>query len=159
MGGAKSSRVSLITSEKNRESTEEEEKESSEESEEEGDVSSEDTSSSGEEDEDESVGEDVVNSEAALAAQEVRLPLCGYCKASRHKLHTCEEFLKLTVKERKKYVEKEKRCTNCLSPTHKPRKCNSSFKCKHCEGKHHSVLCFKTHGETIAENVCRRCPS
>ena len=146
--GAKSSRVSLITSEKNQESSEEEEKESSEESEEEGDVSSEDTSSSGEEDEDESVGEGAAKSETALAAQEVRLPLCGYCKASRHKLHTCEEFLKLTVKERKKYVEKEKRCTNCLSPTHKPRKCNSSFKCKHCEGKHHSVLCFKTHGES-----------
>ena len=144
---AKPSRVSLITSERNQETSEEEERESSGESEEENDASSEDTSSEGE-DEDESVDEDVAKSEAALAAQEVRLPLCGYCKTSRHKLHTCEDFLKLTVKERKKYVEKEKRCTNCLSPAHKPRKCNSSFKCKHCDGKHHSVLCFKTHGES-----------
>ena len=149
---AKPSRVSLITSERDQETSEEEEKESSEESEEENEASSEDTSSE-EEDEDESVGEDVAKSEAALAAQEVRLPLCSYCKTSRHKLHTCEDFLKLTVKERKKYVEKEKRCTNCLSPAHKPRKCNSSFKCKHCDGKHHSVLCFKTHGESPSDKT------
>ena len=142
----KPSRVSLITSEKNQEISEEEEEESSDESEEENDAPSEDASSE-EEDEDESVGEDAAKSETTLAAQDVRLPTCSYCKTSRHKLHTCEEFLELTVKERHKFVDKEKRCTNCLSPKHKSRKCNSSFKCKHCDGKHHSVLCFKTHGE------------
>ena len=140
---AKNSRVALVANDKSGETTEEEEKDSHGES----DDKSEDPSDgddSGKESGNEQDEEGETDGDVALAAAaDVRLPMCSYCKTSRHKLHTCEEFLKLTVKERYKYVEKDKRCANCLSPKHKSKKCNSTFKCRHCDGKHHSTLCFK----------------
>ena len=91
--------------------------------------------------------ENVEEGASALVTAEVRLPMCDYCKKGRHKLHACEEFQELHVRERRKLCEKEKRCANCLSPKHKTKKCVSSFRCKHCDKKHHSLLCFKTHGD------------
>ena len=139
----KTSRVTLVTNNKQEETSEEEEDEETPEgTEEEDETPSEDA----EEEEEYVTGEeDEPVDEVALAASEARLPICSFCKNIRHRLHVCEEFLKLPIKERAKFVNDDKRCANCLSPSHKTKKCSSTYKCKECgSAKHHTVTCFKT---------------
>ena len=44
------------------------------------------------------------------------------------------------VERRNKIVRESRRCTNCLHDSHTQSKCPSSFSCRHCHGRHHSLL-------------------
>ena len=83
------------------------------------------------------------DSDVAMAVLETKLPICGYCKKSRHKIHKCEDFLKLAVSARFEFCKRDNRCGNCLSPQHGTSKCTSTFRCRHCGKKHHTLLCYK----------------
>ena len=90
------------------------------------------------------------DSDVAMAVLETKLPICGYCKKSRHKIHKCEDFLKLAVSARFEFCKKDSRCGNCLSPQHSTSKCTSTFRCRHCGKKHHTLLCYK--GTPVVQN-------
>ncbi|XP_037820360.1 uncharacterized protein LOC119609586 [Lucilia sericata] len=65
--------------------------------------------------------------------------LCVFCNEN-HYLRNCRKFSDLTVKQRVDFVEQNKICTNCLSPTHLNQDCRSIFRCTQCKNKHHSLL-------------------
>ena len=65
---------------------------------------------------------------------------CGLCN-EYHSLHKCPVFLSYEVSRRLKYVKEGKGCTNCLkSGRHTCSNCPSTYTCRHCKLKHHSLL-------------------
>ena len=77
-----------------------------------------------------------------LTAMGVKLPSCTFCGEGRHLLYKCEKFLKISVKDRFRFIQKEKRCANCLSPKHKTKECTSTYRCLTCGQSHHTLLHF-----------------
>lgn len=65
--------------------------------------------------------------------------VCPLCKKT-HRLHQCEQFLKMNVKTRYETVRKLSVCNNCLSSNHYKNQCTSTYRCRHCKQNHHSLL-------------------
>lgn len=63
---------------------------------------------------------------------------CLYC-ADTHSTFACTAFEKLPTQERLDWVRSEKKCVNCFGQ-HKAQECKSKFRCKHCNGKHNTLL-------------------
>lgn len=64
---------------------------------------------------------------------------CRMCHAD-HSVFVCPLFTGMTVPDRRIWAETESACFNCLSPSHLVDACPSSFRCKSCGQKHHSLL-------------------
>lgn len=64
---------------------------------------------------------------------------CLFCKQN-HVLHKCYKFIKATVGSRISFVKQHHLCFNCLTSNHAAKDCFSSYKCKICNGLHHSLL-------------------
>ena len=77
-----------------------------------------------------------------LTVMGVKLPSCTFCSEGRHLLNKCEKFLKISVKDRFRFIQKERRCANCLSPKHKTKECTSTYRCLTCGLNHHTLLHF-----------------
>ena len=75
-----------------------------------------------------------------LAITGAQLRVCELCKKDRHMLHICPLYLKMSVTDRSVFVNKNKRCVNCLHPSHSRAECRSRFRCETCKSKHHSTL-------------------
>ena len=70
---------------------------------------------------------------------------CWLCSGS-HRLMECDQFTKKSITDRKKVVEEEKLCWNCLSKGHVVKDCKSTYTCKieGCNKKHHTMLHHST---------------
>ena len=66
-------------------------------------------------------------------------PRCGFCSKA-HYISSCDEFTKLSFKERQQKVFNLHLCYNCLSSRHSSKECRSGFTCKTCNERHHSLL-------------------
>ena len=66
-------------------------------------------------------------------------PKCAACGES-HLLNRCPTFIALDVDKRNKTVRDRRLCVNCFSDKHTCRLCPSKFSCRHCGGRHHSLL-------------------
>ncbi|UYV73009.1 hypothetical protein LAZ67_10001506 [Cordylochernes scorpioides] len=64
---------------------------------------------------------------------------CTYCNSS-HKLGTCQEFAKLSLDDRIKFVRSKNLCINCLGVNHYANNCKITSTCKVCNRKHHTTL-------------------
>jgi len=64
---------------------------------------------------------------------------CPLCNES-HKLIRCPVFLGYDAPRNKKYLKSKKGSTNCLSLTHQNLNCTSSYNCRKCNGRHHTLL-------------------
>ncbi|UYV72987.1 hypothetical protein LAZ67_10001402 [Cordylochernes scorpioides] len=64
---------------------------------------------------------------------------CTYCNSS-HKLGTCQEFAKLSLDDRIKFVRSKNLCINCLGVNHYANNCKITATCKVCNRKHHTTL-------------------
>ncbi|UYV76985.1 hypothetical protein LAZ67_14002708, partial [Cordylochernes scorpioides] len=64
---------------------------------------------------------------------------CIYCNSS-HKLGTCQEFAKLSLDNRIKFVRSKNLCINCLGVNHYANHCKITATCKVCNKKHHTTL-------------------
>ncbi|UYV60969.1 hypothetical protein LAZ67_1002943 [Cordylochernes scorpioides] len=64
---------------------------------------------------------------------------CTYCNSS-HKLGTCQEFAKLSLDDRIKFVRSKNLCINCLGVNHYANHCKLTATCKVCNRKHHTTL-------------------
>ena len=70
---------------------------------------------------------------------------CRKCGKSDHvKLSKCYSFLYLTIPEREDYIKKNNLCFKCLGGSHAAKDCRNIWRCKHCGGTHHSLICQKT---------------
>ncbi|XP_063900416.1 uncharacterized protein LOC135119984 [Zophobas morio] len=65
-------------------------------------------------------------------------PTCPLCQSS-HSLSRCEEFLAQGIQQKYDTIKSLKRCFNCLG-NHFLTSCASTNTCKHCNGKHHTLL-------------------
>ena len=61
---------------------------------------------------------------------------CG----GNHRLYQCKEFLDLSVDERRQIVSTKNLCFNCLQEGHYTQNCRSTFTCRSCKGRHHTLL-------------------
>ncbi|XP_058827095.1 uncharacterized protein LOC131687069 [Topomyia yanbarensis] len=66
---------------------------------------------------------------------------CVVCKRTDHKVRFCDDFEKLTLRDRLKLVEKYKLCSLCLCD-HGRTRCTFNVRCNidHCKGGHHPLL-------------------
>ncbi|XP_024887725.1 uncharacterized protein LOC112464773 [Temnothorax curvispinosus] len=67
---------------------------------------------------------------------------CPKCKA-QHYLGKCPGFLQLSVRERHSFVREQGLCLNCLRTGHNLKACHTSWTCRTCHAKHHSLLHFE----------------
>lgn len=69
---------------------------------------------------------------------------CKCCDRTGHYLAACSKFNSKDPRERYQIVSAAKLCINCLSPKHFVKDCPSSYRCKTCKEKHHSLLHFES---------------
>ncbi|XP_065355424.1 uncharacterized protein LOC135949900 [Calliphora vicina] len=65
--------------------------------------------------------------------------VCKLCKAN-HTLRDCPSFISMGVAERINFVKQNGCCYNCLAISHGIKECHSTFTCRHCGGRHNSLL-------------------
>ncbi|XP_075163779.1 uncharacterized protein LOC142236428 [Haematobia irritans] len=64
---------------------------------------------------------------------------CKFCE-DNHTIRECPQFETLSVKERIEFVQNNGCCYNCLAISHILRNCKSSFRCRYCGRRHHTLL-------------------
>ncbi|XP_065079410.1 uncharacterized protein LOC135702307 [Ochlerotatus camptorhynchus] len=64
---------------------------------------------------------------------------CVSCGGT-HYITNCPSFAKLTLDKRFQVVNSKKLCSNCLRRDHYSRDCTSTFRCRTCSKKHHTLL-------------------
>lgn len=64
---------------------------------------------------------------------------CPICNSNDHRIHVCQQLMKLQPSERKKAIANLKLCINCLH-YHEGKKCLSEIKCKECNKEHNTIL-------------------
>ena len=72
---------------------------------------------------------------------------CLKCKEN-HALYSCEQFRRLNVADRKKFVQDVKLCFNCLRSGHMVKDCSSQKGCRTCGKLHNTLL----HNEVITQS-------
>lgn len=65
---------------------------------------------------------------------------CLFCQSSSHELERCEEFLKKTIDERKKYALNNSLCFGCLNQGHRSKACQQRKTCNVCKRQHPTPL-------------------
>ncbi len=66
---------------------------------------------------------------------------CGHCQGA-HRIWACETFKGATEAVKRQTIAKAKLCYNCLGSGHGLSACTSTFKCKVCQARHHTLLHF-----------------
>lgn len=74
--------------------------------------------------------------------------LCLYCK-KKHRLTSCFLFQKKPFNERQAFVNENRLCLNCLSHGHKHASCASTFSCRICQQRHHTLLHVVNHSSNV----------
>ncbi|XP_043064457.1 uncharacterized protein LOC122320328 [Drosophila ficusphila] len=65
---------------------------------------------------------------------------CSKCGSADHQLYRCSQFQNLNTEHRRSFVKGKSLCFNCLRPGHRSSQCQSKHSCKHCKGRHHSLV-------------------
>ena len=66
---------------------------------------------------------------------------CWLCE-NKHKITSCDQFKAKSLSEKKRFVEQEKVCWNCLAKGHILKSCESEvrFRVSNCNKRHHTLL-------------------
>ncbi|XP_055922810.1 uncharacterized protein LOC129953594 [Eupeodes corollae] len=64
---------------------------------------------------------------------------CPMCQDS-HILPQCSKFVGLDVESRRNFAKTNRLCFNCLRAGHSSKNCHSSFRCRVCKSRHHSLV-------------------
>lgn len=88
---------------------------------------------------------------------------CAMCHEN-HFIYQCKQYNLLTPNKRQEFVQNNKLCFNCLSPTHAAMKCRQPTSCKKCGRRHHTTLHFErenrnTHRESTPASQLAATPS
>ncbi|KAM8718283.1 hypothetical protein ACLKA7_000985 [Drosophila subpalustris] len=65
---------------------------------------------------------------------------CVKCGSTEHLLFGCSQFHNMSIEQRRSYIKDKLLCFNCLKPGHTSAKCGSAHSCKHCRGRHNTLL-------------------
>ena len=77
---------------------------------------------------------------AAPSATPATSKSCAICKGHNHSLARCQIFLDSDVNKRWTLARQNKYCVNCLHQSHTVANCTSTYTCRTCQSKHHSLL-------------------
>lgn len=72
---------------------------------------------------------------------------CFYC-GQNHFIKQCYEFMRMAPKDRFNWVKAKNGCINCLDNSHGVNNCHSKYRCRDCQGLHHSLLHFGNRPES-----------
>ena len=75
---------------------------------------------------------------SAMMVERAKAKKCHFCLED-HVAEDCKKFG--TPEERKAVLMKFSRCFICLNKGHRAFQCRSRARCKHCNGRHHYLLC------------------
>ena len=64
---------------------------------------------------------------------------CTVC-SSNHHVFQCQQFLDMTVSQRRDHTQGASLCFNCLRPGHAVKDCSSTFRCRLCKKTHNTLL-------------------
>lgn len=64
---------------------------------------------------------------------------CRMCHDD-HSVFVCPQFSEMSVPDRRRWAETGGVCFNCLDPSHRVDQCGSTYTCKRCHQKHHTLL-------------------
>ncbi|XP_075150761.1 uncharacterized protein LOC142224870 [Haematobia irritans] len=81
---------------------------------------------------------------------------CNLCPNDLHPIRKCPKFLGMSVDERFTCIRSLNMCINCFSRGHSVKKCNSSYSCRFCRKRHHSLL---HRGDSTTQNDLVHPPS
>ncbi len=91
----------------------------------------------------------IANMAAQYSSHDPARYKCRLCQQPFHSLSQCPQFLGKTPSGRLAYVKQANACINCLRSTHRLKNCPSTFSCRICHVKHHTLLHFpKNTGQT-----------
>ncbi|XP_077282625.1 uncharacterized protein LOC143908736 [Temnothorax americanus] len=79
---------------------------------------------------------------ASASSLATRTAECPVCK-EQHLVAKCSRFLKLAPRERHSPAKASNLCYNCLRAGHSVNDCPSSWTCRSCKAKHHTLLHFE----------------
>ncbi|XP_055604940.1 uncharacterized protein LOC129753170 [Uranotaenia lowii] len=71
---------------------------------------------------------------------------CVACQAD-HPLFQCQAFQRMKIEDREGLLRSHSLCRNCFSRSHRAKECKSRYSCRHCKGRHHSLVCFRSDKE------------
>lgn len=80
------------------------------------------------------------------------LPKCKLCKNSAHPLSQCPEFISKTPKDRFAYIKQQNACLNCLRFNHLLKDCPSSYNCRVCRYRHHTMIHLPQNADVQRQN-------
>ncbi|XP_053949452.1 uncharacterized protein LOC128857733 [Anastrepha ludens] len=85
----------------------------------------------------------------ALVASSSSSSFCIFCDSKEHYINSCLKFLNLSPNLRYKEAKRLQLCLNCLRKGHSLQRCKSGH-CRHCPGKHNSLLHMNPHTSSIS---------
>lgn len=65
--------------------------------------------------------------------------LCVVCKQS-HKISSCTQFKAMELLTRRSFIRDNKLCFNCLAQNHTAKQYTSKYRCRQCQGIHHTLV-------------------
>ena len=80
-----------------------------------------------------------MSSAAALPLLTHKRKTCPFCREA-HSPSVCHKIT--DVSQRKEILKRDNRCYNCLIPGHRINDCRNEGRCRSCQGKHHTSICF-----------------
>ncbi len=84
--------------------------------------------------------EDSSSKKVAVTPSPAAHKTCLICKGNNHSLTRCQVFLDSDLNQRWALIRQHKYCANCLHQSHQISNCASSFTCKECKARHHTLL-------------------
>jgi len=88
---------------------------------------------------DQSLSASSSNKRHQTAGPKVSSSMCTLCKEP-HKLFRCPVLQGYDTARRHRHIRDQNGCLNCLGIGYKAMECNSTFTCRECRGKHHTLL-------------------
>ena len=73
---------------------------------------------------------------SAASSHERTCKICG----QRHSLFDCTQMKDMSVDQRIECIKRKRLCFNCLKGNHSATNCKSTFSCKRCHKRHHTLL-------------------
>ncbi|KAL4230450.1 hypothetical protein ACF0H5_010832 [Mactra antiquata] len=65
---------------------------------------------------------------------------CHYCERTDHYIFKCDQFLSLSIEDKRSFIREKKLCYGCLRIGHTNKDCRKKHTCGVCKGKHPTCL-------------------
>ncbi|XP_062556931.1 uncharacterized protein LOC134221760 [Armigeres subalbatus] len=79
---------------------------------------------------------------------------CFACTGN-HLLFQCGVFQRMSVTNKDSLLRAHSLCRNCFRQGHLAKECQSKYSCRNCKGRHHTLVCFKSEGNSKAKGPTR----